>query len=64
MPLEWKKLKMNQSVQKFLDAEFFDDEHAREIIQGTSSHEHVRLGKEDASRADVVRFLEATASMH
>ncbi|KAE8541647.1 hypothetical protein D1P53_001817 [Cryptococcus gattii VGV] len=51
-------------VQKFLDTEFFDDEHAREIIQGTSSHEHVRLGKEDASRADVVRFLEATASMH
>lgn len=52
------------SVQKFLDTEFFDDERAQEIIQGTSSHEHVRLGKEEASRADVVRFLEATAGMH
>ncbi|OWZ42004.1 DNA damage-binding protein 1 [Cryptococcus neoformans C23] len=51
-------------VQKFLDTEFFDDGHAQEIIQGTSSHEHVRLGKEEASRADVVRFLEATAGMH
>ncbi|WVQ75561.1 hypothetical protein IAR50_005188 [Cryptococcus sp. DSM 104548] len=55
-------------IQHFLEPHSFGSEERGKVIQGASSHEHISKigegGKEDATLEDVVRLLEATASMH
>ncbi|ODN74495.1 hypothetical protein L202_06876 [Cryptococcus amylolentus CBS 6039] len=55
-------------VQHFLEPFFYESEERDKVLQGASSHEHISKigenGKEQATLEDVVRLLEATASMH